>query len=447
MTDLEENWVSRIIKVKNLLKEWSKRKVSIIGKILIVKTFGLSQFIFVMKSLILPGHILEQINSIFYKFIWSNDNTEFGRDRVKRGVMCSDRETGGLNMIDMKAFQKSIMLQWVEDLISDEMQNWKALPLFFYKHLGGKRIFRCNVSTLLFRGLETIKSTFWKKILENWLFHTGSQHTFISRDDPIHNNLSFTFKGKPLYLRNALKRSCITLKDFLVDNRLMTLLEYRIAFGRYPGDILDHNIMFNALNRIDLTSVVLNKYILFKEEKLGKIGRKNFYKKILDIEVPKCVEKWYSTHAINIDCSHWKLLHLLKESKLKAISWKIIHRIYPTNRLLAKMEISDTELCQWCNDNEVDTLEHFFCSCPSVKQLWIEIAKDFLIFSGKQVKLDEKIILLGANLIPNIGKTELFKINQVIAVGKHVVSKFKYGPQRQLLEIYRTETKIRNIWQ
>ena len=361
--------------------------------------------------------------------------------------MCSDKESGGLNMIEMNAFQKSIMLQWVEDLISDDMKNWKALPLYFYKHLGGKRIFRCNVLPRLFRGMETIKSSFWKRILENWLQHTGSQHTFISREDPIHNNLSFTFKGKPLYLKNALKRSCITLGDFLVDNRLMTLLEYRVAFGRYPGDILDHNIMFNAINKIDLNTVVLNKSIFFLEVKLGKIGRKKFYKNILEKESPKCVEKWYSKHSINIDCSHWKLIHLLKESKLKAISWKVMHRIYPTNRLLAKMEISNTDLCQWCNNNEVDTLEHFFCRCPAVKQLWIEITKDYFIFSGKQVKLNDKIILLGANLIPNIGKTELIKINQLIAVGKHVISKFKYGPQRHLLEIYQTETKIRDIWQ
>ena len=58
-------------KIDKKMKMWSKRNLSILGKILVVKTFGVSQIIFLMQSLFLNEAVFKKFNSLLYKFIWN----------------------------------------------------------------------------------------------------------------------------------------------------------------------------------------------------------------------------------------------------------------------------------------------------------------------------------------------------------------------------------------
>ena len=447
--DIEENWLGRIATVKKIFREWSKRNVSLIGKILIIKTFGLSQFIFLMKSIVLPQNVLREINTMFFKFLWSNSPiNNNASEKIKRTIMYNDYSSGGLKMIDIIKFQESIMLEWVEKLLSREMCNWKTLPIFFFKHLGGLNVFRCNVPPEQFQGLKSIKSTFWRAILINWLKHThGHNSNTISLDDPLHNNTAFTYRNKPLFLKSSIKKSCILLRDVISNNHILTLFEYRTMFGHYPGDFLDHNIISNAVSRIDLQAITHNYNFSFKGDNIGKLGRKHFYSKILFTEIPRCIEIWNNKFDINFDSSDWSLIFKLKESRLRILTWKIIHNIYPTKLALFRMNIKDDNLCSWCDNNTIDNTEHFFFECPSVKPLWVEIEKDINMYMGKNLRLEIKVIILGPNLIPTLTNIELIQLNHVIAVGKLSISKFKYGPKRNIVEIYKTDSLIRKLWQ
>ena len=69
---------------------------------------------------------------------------------------------GGLRMIDMERLQDSILLEWAEVLINPELTEWKNLALFYYRHLGGKMVFKSKVKAKEFKGLEHVDSLFWK---------------------------------------------------------------------------------------------------------------------------------------------------------------------------------------------------------------------------------------------------------------------------------------------
>ena len=109
------------------------------------------------------------------------------------------------------------------------------------------------------------------------------------------------------------------------------------------------------------------------------------------------------------------------------------------------MGITNSEKCKFCN--EMDYIEHFFWGCKKVQCLWIEIQKDIKTFLGINIYIDERKVLLGAVDMPHIKKSVLMQINHVIALGKMVISKFRYGPQRAILEIYETDARIRKIWE
>ena len=82
-------------KLQSILNSWSARRLTLLGKITIIKSLAVSQIVYVMSSL--PSHhkILHEINSILYDFLWDSKG-----DKIKRTEMINDYDTGGLKMID-----------------------------------------------------------------------------------------------------------------------------------------------------------------------------------------------------------------------------------------------------------------------------------------------------------------------------------------------------------
>ena len=166
---------------------------------------------------------------------------------------------------------------------------------------------------------------------------------------------------------------------------------------------------------------------------------------MMNEEKPLCEDIWKRKFNIDIGKRHWDLVHSLRETRLKSLAWKIMHNIYPTNVTLCKMKIKPNHFCSFCQE-DMDTLEHFFFSCVKVRPLWEEVTKEINMYMGIKITLDEKIVLLGSNLIKNISKKQTLHINKVINIAKMSISKFKNGPKRPILDIYLTDTNVRRLW-
>ena len=160
---------------------------------------------------------------------------------------------------------------------------------------------------------------------------------------------------------------------------------------------------------------------------------------------PICVEFWKRKIGIQLVRSHWSIIKNIAESALKTLWWKVVHGVYPTNSTLYKMKISDTYKCTNCDGQLNDDLIHFFVDCPSIKPLWSVIAGDILFLTHKTITLTAEIVILGMNDPKKYTKKEINTINWLIAIGKMVISKFKKGPKRNLMEIYEFECRIRKV--
>ena len=102
-SDLNENYEARINNLMRICSQWSNRDLSLLGKITILKTFGISQFVYLMQSIGIDEDRLDKINRIFFKFIWQKRfSNRKAYERVKRKVMYTDKEMGGLNMFNIK---------------------------------------------------------------------------------------------------------------------------------------------------------------------------------------------------------------------------------------------------------------------------------------------------------------------------------------------------------
>jgi hypothetical protein len=127
-------WVLDNMRTK--LNMWKWRKMSLLGKIQIVKTHGTSQILYITNMLSIPDKFISEVNKIIYNFVWN------GPDKVKRANMISDYNGGGLKMPDIDVKIKGQRIMWVKRMLNPARHTWKALAHHILQALGGLYIFR-----------------------------------------------------------------------------------------------------------------------------------------------------------------------------------------------------------------------------------------------------------------------------------------------------------------
>ena len=115
----DQNMSKLLTCLETQLKIWSKRYLSILGKIQIFKTFGLSQILFIASTVIIPQNVEKKITELIYKFIWNNDmTTKKAPDRIKRSILSRKIKDLGFGMIDYKEVVSSIRQKMLHRLTS-----------------------------------------------------------------------------------------------------------------------------------------------------------------------------------------------------------------------------------------------------------------------------------------------------------------------------------------
>ena len=66
----ELNFIEKIRNLEKTLNSWKRRNLTLLGKINIVKTLGLSKLIYNTSVLVIPEQLIKEINSIIFNFIW-----------------------------------------------------------------------------------------------------------------------------------------------------------------------------------------------------------------------------------------------------------------------------------------------------------------------------------------------------------------------------------------
>ena len=118
-----KNFTKIIDSMEKQLRLWSGRNLSIMGKIQIYKTFGLSQILYICGTVLLSKSEESQLNNLIYKFIW-NQNMDSNRapDRIKRTILKSKVTNLGFGMVDYQEVVMSIRVKNVLRLLSNPDQ-------------------------------------------------------------------------------------------------------------------------------------------------------------------------------------------------------------------------------------------------------------------------------------------------------------------------------------
>ena len=79
--------------------------------------------------------------------------------------------------------------------------------------------------------------------------------------------------------------------------------------------------------------------------------------------------------------------------KLRAFQYKFLHRVTPTNKLLFKQKLTDSNLCNFCSMH-IETLQHLFWECMTVQTFWTNL-KNKCNNLNINIKIDLKSICFG----------------------------------------------------
>jgi hypothetical protein len=89
---------------------WHSRDLTLLGKVLIIKTFGLSQLIYAMQCCQICDKRYKEIDNIILDFLWNRFNGKRRVERIARRTIVKPISTGGLGLVLSKELDQSIKL-------------------------------------------------------------------------------------------------------------------------------------------------------------------------------------------------------------------------------------------------------------------------------------------------------------------------------------------------
>ena len=165
---IEQNWTSKLENIERCIKKLQKLNCSLYGKVILAKTFLLSQISFIIQSLSLPDDVINKFDSLLFRYIWQKKHSDKKvREKIKRSVMCKTIEEGGLHMIRVRDQQNAFLLKWFRKTVSEKEKNslYRTTNIYdiFFSKLGGANYIL--TSTNLHKTNSHLFSKFWTDVV------------------------------------------------------------------------------------------------------------------------------------------------------------------------------------------------------------------------------------------------------------------------------------------
>ena len=120
---INENYREKLEKIRSCLTCWEYRRQTLLGKIVVLKSLIASQLVYMLSTLPTNQQALDEINNIFYKFLWDGKG-----DKIERSIMLCDYESGGFRMLDLNSLNKALNLSWVKKYFNENNSGkWNLL--------------------------------------------------------------------------------------------------------------------------------------------------------------------------------------------------------------------------------------------------------------------------------------------------------------------------------
>ena len=355
------------------INNWTRRDITPFGKIVVIKTLIVSKIVHILISLPSPSETLvKKINKMLYDFLWDNKP-----DKVKRKIIIKKLEQGGLAMLDLGIFDKSLKLTWIRRFLKCETK-WKDLISSIYPDIHNAWQYGNNY---VLKMSKTFENLFWENVL-NYYYEFHNKVKVNSIEDIYETSFMYNDSikiGRKVIANQELMRNGVFLiKHLLQDDN----------FLNYDSFILKYNVNIDYLTFYSIVQSIKKVFKLEEYEKTNiklkyqppletimkkKSGASDIYKVFLSFTVQYTgFNKWHQLTDISHDewlSSFACLKFTTKDTKLRWLQYRILHHILTTNRSVAKYDESQDHLCTFCHKYS-ETILHLFWSCEKVSSFF-----------------------------------------------------------------------------
>jgi len=121
-------WLPLIEKVQRRLTGWKGRLLSLGERITMVDTVLYAISTYFLSFFQLPRWVEKDIDSIMRKFLWNRGNVDIkGFSLVNWKCVCKRKEFGGLGVINLRDFNRALLLKWWQRLFLEPGWKWASL--------------------------------------------------------------------------------------------------------------------------------------------------------------------------------------------------------------------------------------------------------------------------------------------------------------------------------
>ena len=132
----ELNFDLKIRKMQTNLDIWRTRNPTLFGKVMIIKSLGLSQLVYSASTLNVPKDITSILKAKLFSYLWNNK-----KDKIKREGLYQDIHKGGLRMVDTDIMFKALKLAWIPRLFVARKSKMENSPRLLSKRSRGSQLF------------------------------------------------------------------------------------------------------------------------------------------------------------------------------------------------------------------------------------------------------------------------------------------------------------------
>ena len=132
------NFLNLITSMKEVLRIWGSRGLTLAGRIQIFKSIALSKM-YISTMLHPSKQTLDQLNLIQKDFIWRGR-----RPKIKHSTLIGDYTNGGYEHVDVESKFELLKIIWIRGLLDSSFHSWKAIPQCLLSEVGIQPIFHSN---------------------------------------------------------------------------------------------------------------------------------------------------------------------------------------------------------------------------------------------------------------------------------------------------------------
>jgi exonuclease III len=406
----EDNVIKKIDKMMRQLNIWRQRNLTLQGKILIVKTFALSQLIYSIQCTHIRKKELTLIENKIYKFIWNikQSSTKIS-GKIKREILKGTKENGGLNAPDISIINNAIKYKF---LLRCDTNNHPIAKFIRQNILKGRlpnEIISLN-NTYASDFIKTSISTHntvhnkalddIKNLISNKTQNLNTNYKLYIGNIKI-DNAKYINKNQSNLTRKLKQHNIKTYNDLIYEkihkNKPALWYEVMQIASSFPKEwrtliaTISQEDLSKATDMIPIKENIFKKPTNITTKDIRTTLTKKFYKSKEEVTLNLQLKHKINANP-NMKNPFQTLKETTKEAQLLNVQYKIIHNIYPTMKHLYKWQIKSTPNCR-CG--EVETLKHAVAECIFARESLINFQNVIAQVTNINLTLNTENLIFG----------------------------------------------------